>query len=231
MEPARNPIVLSYDMAEAASAAEPVVLVLDVDAPPLQKLASLPPTSDDVARAAVYGAFGQKQFFARRALLRHFLAARYHCAAADIVVGSQPSSEPTLLAPAQAAASFVSIAGRGAFAAFALAARPIGVDLEILGPAEEIPEAMLHKAERAKLLGLDGAARHEAFLKIWTLKEAYVKAQGVGLAREPSEIDVRLDADGGIELVDCGVRVPATAARCEITRRGDVPLIISCILL
>jgi len=231
MEPAPNPISFSYDMAEAASVAEPAVLVLDLDAPSLQGLASLKPTDEDVARAAIYGAVAGKQFLARRALLRHFLAARFHCAAADVVVGSQPSGEPTILAPAQTAAPFLSIAGRSVFAAFALAARPIGVDLEILGPAEEIPEAVLHKAERTSLAKFDGPARHEAFLKIWTLKEAYVKALGVGLAREPSEIEVHFEADGGIDLIDCGARVPASAFRCETVRCGRESLIISCVLL
>src|SRR5579863_752287 len=231
MEPAHDPIFLSYDMAEAASAPEPVVLVLDLGSPSLQDLAALKPTEADVARAATYGVVRRERFLARRAVLRHFLAARFHGEASDVVVGSQPSGEPTLIAPAQSSTPFLSIAGRGAFAAFALAARPIGVDLEILGPPEEIPEAVLHKAERKNLAGLDASARHEAFVKIWTLKEAYVKALGVGLAREPSEIEVRFDAVGGIELVDRGAHVPASALRCEVERRGHDALIISCVLL
>lgn len=231
MKPAHDLISFSLDLAEAALLAEPVVLVLDLDARPLQDLAMLPPTAEDVASATSRGVAARKRFFTRRALLRHFLGVRFHCAAADVVVASKPSGAPRLLAPRQAAMPFLSIAGRGGFAAFAVAARPIGVDLEILGSPEEVPNAMLHEAERNRLAGLDEASRHQAFLKIWTLKEAYVKALEAGLAREPSDIEVRFGDDGEIQLIDRGARVPAKALRCEVMRIGHDTLIISSVLL
>ncbi len=73
------------------------------------------------------------------------------CAAGEVVVGADPSGAPKLIAPKQNAPLFISISGRGSFAAFAAAATPIGVDLEILGAPEDVPSAMLHESERARL--------------------------------------------------------------------------------
>jgi len=60
----------------------------------------------------------------------------------------------------------------------------IGVDLEYVQPlegAQDIVVRYFAKDETALLLGCDDDYHQEAFFRIWTLKEAYVKAIGEGM--------------------------------------------------
>ncbi len=61
----------------------------------------------------------------------------------------------------------------------------IGLDVERLDPQRlepELTERIFAPAERAHLRSLSGAAQTEAAYAFWTLKEAYIKAIGLGLA-------------------------------------------------
>lgn len=63
-------------------------------------------------------------------------------------------------------------------------AADIGVDVENLGrviDVDEVAPIVLHARERDALSCLDGDLRRISFLKLWTLKEAYAKARGLGL--------------------------------------------------
>ena len=62
--------------------------------------------------------------------------------------------------------------------------REVGVDVEELRAvtdAEALAERFFAPGETERLRSLDPAARDAAFLRCWTLKEAYVKAVGEGL--------------------------------------------------
>jgi 4'-phosphopantetheinyl transferase len=69
------------------------------------------------------------------------------------------------------------------------AAIPIGVDVERLPSPETVRETMttLHPAEQAELASAPGGPSPESFARIWTRKEAYLKALGTGLGRDPAE--------------------------------------------
>jgi 4'-phosphopantetheinyl transferase len=60
-----------------------------------------------------------------------------------------------------------------------------GVDVERRGRVDphELLDTVLAPGERADLLALDDAGQRERFIEIWTLKEAFLKGQGVGLSR------------------------------------------------
>jgi 4'-phosphopantetheinyl transferase len=61
----------------------------------------------------------------------------------------------------------------------------VGVDLESLARAEEIVRLaprVFSAAERAQLDALPAAERPDRALSLWTLKEAYIKARGMGLS-------------------------------------------------
>ncbi|MEU1280739.1 4'-phosphopantetheinyl transferase superfamily protein [Streptomyces sp. NPDC005805] len=70
----------------------------------------------------------------------------------------------------------------------ALAAVPVGVDIEREPPPHTVTEAaeVLHPAEAAELAALPPGRRPAAFARIWTRKEAYLKGLGVGLGADPS---------------------------------------------
>ncbi|HEX2034689.1 MAG TPA: 4'-phosphopantetheinyl transferase superfamily protein, partial [Chloroflexota bacterium] len=75
--------------------------------------------------------------------------------------------------------------------------REVGVDLERirhLPNPEGLAEMVFSPRERAVLYGAPAAERHVLFFNGWTRKEAYVKAEGDGLATPLEEIDVPLTA-------------------------------------
>ena len=79
----------------------------------------------------------------------------------------------------------LSHAGSHVLAGFAAPGDSLGVDIEPLRPLKDLDGllACLHCRERLGLARLDGPARTTAFLRLWTCKEAVVKALGQGLSR------------------------------------------------
>lgn len=81
-------------------------------------------------------------------------------------------------------------------------ARDVGLDLEPWrdDAPPELVQSCFGPEERAALVVLPEAARARRFVELWTLKEAYLKARGVGLALPLEQIRVVLD-DGPPRLV------------------------------
>ena len=108
----------------------------------------------------------------------------------------------------------LSSASRDGLAAFAAASGPVGIDVERIEPGAEPPVRVLHPAERAALARLPAPERAAAFATIWTCKEAYGKALGLGLAHDPAAYEVRLGPAGP------AIRDPGQAAQARITLAG-----------
>jgi 4'-phosphopantetheinyl transferase len=103
-------------------------------------------------------------------------------AAAEIQLEPDPLGRPTLLGAASA--MFVSLAHSGTFVVAAVAEVAVGIDVEEL-PTRELHPGMEARicspAELGRLSRLTEPGRQGAFMAIWTRKEAYGKALGVGL--------------------------------------------------
>jgi len=67
---------------------------------------------------------------------------------------------------------------------FAFAEVPVGVDVEGIPSAAEVADVLagLHPAETAELTALPEPDRRTALARVWSRKEAYLKATGTGLA-------------------------------------------------
>jgi 4'-phosphopantetheinyl transferase len=96
----------------------------------------------------------------------------------------------------------------------------VGVDAEPATRADDIlgvAESVFTTAELDALTALDVGARRERALKLWTAKEAYMKARGMGFSLPPEkfELDVREDGIRLRFLEDLG----DTPTRWEITTR------------
>jgi len=125
-------------------------------------------------------------------------AARFHQVAPSQIVlthecprcGSEAHGRPRLLATAAVRhPAYVSLARAGDLSVVAVTdAGPVGVDVEAQGAADfaGFADVALHPGERATTA--DDPTR------VWVRKEALIKAYGLGLAVDPS--DVRLDDDG-----------------------------------
>ncbi len=163
-------------------------------------------------------------FLRRRALSRCAVAARLGVAPQSVEIGHAGSGAPMVLAPS--CALKISVSGRADFCSVAMAEAPIGVDIEPLRDVEP-PWNMLHPTERDALAGLTGAARIEAFLRLWTAKEAYLKALGLGFAREPAR--TAIGSDFSIFDEDCAPTVAARGWRRLMLNGEDY--IAACVVL
>ncbi|MRN54891.1 4'-phosphopantetheinyl transferase superfamily protein [Paenibacillus sp. LC-T2] len=81
----------------------------------------------------------------------------------------------------------------GSWAVSAISSAPIGVDMEQIGEAHlEIAERFFSPQEYSDLLlRKEGEARREYFFDLWTLKESYIKAVGMGLSLSLSSFTIR----------------------------------------
>jgi phosphopantetheinyl transferase len=134
------------------------------------------------------------EYLAGRALLRHALAlhTRRHPASFRIETGSD--GKPSCVdGPA------VSVSHSGDIVVCALADVPaIGVDVETGTPRQLAPVAERYfTRDEARWVAADPAPR---FRMLWVLKEAYLKASGLGLA-------------GGLSSLECGIEPPSIVAR------------------
>lgn len=80
---------------------------------------------------------------------------------------------------------------RGLAACVVTRRAPCGIDVERLDArshSEAVAERMFSTAEAETLHGLHGRARLEHFYTCWTLREAYVKARGLGLGFATREL-------------------------------------------
>ena len=202
----------------------PIALVCDLDAPHWRAFQELAPTSDDLADQGRPAAGHRSYFLRRRSLLRHLLARWRGGRPEQARIAYDAHGAPRALGPGS---EFVSVASRGSLAAFALASTPAGVDLEPDRPFQSPVESILTDGERARLGALsDERERSDAFLRLWTMKEAYLKAIGTGLLRDPARVDVRACGADRAEIHDGAVLAPARAA--EWRRRGTLGLVCAC---
>ncbi|MFG3497976.1 4'-phosphopantetheinyl transferase family protein [Streptomyces sp. NPDC047928] len=81
-----------------------------------------------------------------------------------------------------------SLSHSGDLALVALAAAPVGVDVERVPESRTVAETTrsLHVREVAELRALPADERPSAFARAWSRKEAYLKGLGFGLSRDPS---------------------------------------------
>ncbi|MFE0733496.1 4'-phosphopantetheinyl transferase family protein [Streptomyces sp. NPDC058855] len=142
-----------------------------------------PPHPDDLARSrALRGAPLRHRFLASRLLLRRTLGAVSGRDPGTVTLARTALGRP--YAPDLPELDF-SLSHTGPLMAVAvLRGGRVGVDVERTGRAmTTLEHRMCTPHERAALdaRGLRGAARDRELLRLWTLKEAYVKALGTGL--------------------------------------------------
>ncbi|MFN3889136.1 MAG: 4'-phosphopantetheinyl transferase family protein [Beijerinckiaceae bacterium] len=214
--------------AAAAAGASPAqgpfarVLVCDLRDPLLAPLRGVEPDAGDLADVAYAGASERAHFLERRLLSRAIVA---RCA--GVAPGAISISYDEHGAPRVAGADvFMSVSSRGVRAALAVASSPVGVDLEFFDEAAPVIGDVLGKSERAALARLAGVERARAFLRIWTAKEAYLKAVGRGFKRDPTLVSIEARGDS--------FRVEDTGFAAELSAGAFAPsgdLVVACAVL
>jgi 4'-phosphopantetheinyl transferase len=154
-------------------------------------------TDEEQRRAARFRrAIDGARWTAARAALRQILGGYTGIAPRAVCLTAGAWGKPALAGETSLCFSLAHAANRAALAVSR--AREVGIDLEPVDPTLDLPAllaAACTPAEAARIGALADERRGEAFLTLWTLKEAYLKATGTGLTREPRSFSVSLSPD------------------------------------
>lgn len=168
--------------------------------------------ADELARAGRFH-FEQDRLrhVAAHGQMRALLGAYLGVAPGEVRFAAGPNGKPQLL-PRGAEAHVASRSGitfslshseDEGLLAVTKAGPALGADIEVRRPMNDL-EALARRyfapGEQAALLALPAAEQHDAFFAVWTRKEAYLKAQGVGLAVELGSFEVTVQPDGPAAL-------------------------------
>lgn len=160
---------------------------------------ALPLSETERARAARFHHMSDRwEFVLGRLMARHLLAARCGAAPADFRFEENAHGRPDIAHPADTGVRF-NLSHSGGLVACVIAECQAGVDLERLDRPAVDPRVIgryCSADEQAALASMPEKLRHERFLQLWTLKEAYVKARGTGLTLPLRNISFQIGAEG-----------------------------------
>jgi 4'-phosphopantetheinyl transferase len=111
--------------------------------------------------------------------------------------------------------------------------RDVGVDGEQVSPRVpymRIAEQVFTPGELAQLKALDDQARIDRFFLLWSVKEAFGKARGEGLAAPLDKVEVQLEASGAVRLIVPPGTPPEKAGwKVRWTRPSEEHVMATCV--
>ena len=121
----------------------------------------------------------RSQGFAASLLLEYAVAQHYPSIVHPLSISIAEGGKPYLINEPNVHFSLSHSAG---WAVCALSDHPVGVDIERCEPGRrDVAARFFHKDEVRYLISLLPSMRDDAFYKLWTLKESFVKSTGRGL--------------------------------------------------
>ena len=136
----------------------------------------------------------RQRFILCRAALRSVLCRELGCRNGQLSFQESGYGKPFALVDGEPAGVSFNVSHSGEFGLIALAAEGrLGVDLEAIVPRrhlESLIEAVMGPEERAELSVLSVEGRLRQFFRLWTCKEALVKALGTGFSTDISGFQV-----------------------------------------
>jgi 4'-phosphopantetheinyl transferase len=146
------------------------------------------------------------RYVAGRAALRTLIGAHLGIAPSTVGFVYGANGKPALHPDHAPAGLTFNLAHCEGFALIAFAhRRELGVDVEDTTRAmdyEAVAARAFSQEERAQLPRLSGCERARWFFRCWTLREAYLKGTGTGLAIDPDDFSVRDVGDRRSIVVD-----------------------------
>lgn len=134
----------------------------------------------------------RRLFVLARCVLRSMLGKALHLPASEVRLRAGPNGKPELDTGNHSLSFNLSHSGNQVAVAIAPGPTRLGVDIELHNPGVEIHSIARNyfcPREIELLRGSPEQARSH-FFRFWTLKEAYLKAVGIGLGLKLSTIDV-----------------------------------------
>jgi 4'-phosphopantetheinyl transferase len=176
----------------------------------------------------------RRRFIAARGMLRTLLGQIVGCDPSDIAFTYGPQGKPSLPQSESAPLLAFNVSHSGDLALIALRwGEAVGVDIEQIRPELEwrgIASRFYSPSELAWLQGLPISRQTDGFFRLWTRKEAYLKARGEGVWHELSRFDVTQSAvfeDGDFQDADWHLYDLETADDCKaaVCVQGAFPVL------
>ena len=159
----------------------------------------------------------RRRFVATRAWVRRILGDYVGCDPTSLVIKLSKFGKPFLEHPS---APYFNVSHSQGLAVCAVARQSVGVDIEQIRPMPDAPDIANHffsPMETSLLRSFPPDELAEAFLRCWTRKEAFIKANGLGLSMALDSFSVSLDDDRA-DLLECA------GGSEEVARWWMVPL-------
>lgn len=142
----------------------------------------------------------QDEFLLTRALCRTTLSLYAALAPQSWQFGRNAFGRPSIIGPGCGASLDFNLSNSRDLVAMAVtqAGRDVGIDVESTcrtGDLTGIAQSYFSACERADLFALPPGERHRRFFDLWTLKEAYIKARGLGLSLDLRSFSILFAAD------------------------------------
>lgn len=136
-----------------------------------------------------------ERFFHGRAIAKALLAC-YSGGQAGLELGIGKYGKPYFIADPRL---HFNLSHSGAYVLLGFAASPLGVDVEQNSELADLDGLIGHCFTRQEAAYIHTSSRTDTqrrFYRYWTIKEAYLKALGVGLSKEPQAFSVFYDHSG-----------------------------------
>ena len=187
-------------------------------------------SADERKRAAAFlNERARRQFVISRGMLRRLLSRYTDRPTGEIEFAAEGDGKPVIAGERKIE---FNLSHSGEIVVYAVASRPVGVDIEHFRPvprAAELARRYLSPAEIETVTSAPQDLRDREFLSAWVRREAYAKARGMSIWRaleRPDEISPHTDDDYTVRLVDYSMKyVAALAARgsdWRVVMRGGI---------
>ncbi len=144
---------------------------------------------------------GRREYLGTRALARTALARYSGQPAERLRFGTDRLGRPEMTSPVMPGLFFSLAKTRELAVGLFTFDHDVGVDVELVAPIEAVEMAghFFSREEFAGLSRLEEDARLSRFYELWTLREAYLKARGIGLTLPLDQLVFRPTPSGGAQ--------------------------------
>lgn len=146
----------------------------------------------------------RRRYILARAGLRKILAYYFSLPPEQFTFSYSSHGKPSISYPNNHDAIQFNISHSGEFALYGFSRQyEVGIDIEMMSdrPTDELAVRFFAPAESAALMQLNQNRRKESFYDIWTQKEAFVKALGLGLSYPLTNFVVKVTGEAGLSSV------------------------------
>jgi len=184
-------------------------------------------SADERARASRFRLGRDRdRFVGARGLLREILALYLNASPGRLSFGYGAHGKPFLVGDEHSTLRFNVSHSLDAMLLAITHLREVGVDVEgvrnIGLVMDEIGDTVLSEPEKQALARFDGEDKRTNFLRFWTLKEAFIKADGRGMSLPLKRIDVS-SPEGWVAVLDKATGEWRRCPRWKLRTLASVP--------